>query len=498
MNLLFRADASIAMGTGHVMRCLALAQAFQDAGGVATFAAAEITVGMRNRLLAEGCHIVDLSCAAGTADDAKKTSALAAELYAAWIVVDGYQFKSEYQRAVKDSGSKLLFFDDYGHCDHYSADLVLNQNLDASENLYAAREPYTRLLLGTKYCLLRREFRAWREWKREIAPVARKVLITMGGSDPENVTDRVMKALQIASIERAEAAILVGGSNPHFSELQRVASQFDFPLKLHRDASNIAELMSWADVAVSAAGSTCWELAFLGLPALLLDLAENQFLLAQQLHKRNCAIHIGNSHVLPEELAHALQSLAGLQGLRQTLSLRSRRLVDGEGAKRVASVLMGKHHLGLRPVTPDDRELLWQWANDPQVRNASFSSEPIPWETHVAWFNEKISSPSTEMFIAEDERGSPVGQIRFDLCPDGDWEVDVSVAQPMRGHGFASDLIGRGVDLLRKTDRASRVHAFVKPSNLASVKAFERSGFKRNGLEKMQDHDAIHLVWQPD
>jgi UDP-2,4-diacetamido-2,4,6-trideoxy-beta-L-altropyranose hydrolase len=63
------------------------------------------------------------------------------------------------------------------------------------------------------------------------------------------------------------------------------------------------------------------------------------------------------------------------------------------------------------------RELLWQWANDPQVRNASFSSGPISWETHVAWFNDKISIPRAEMFIAEDERGIPVGQIRFDLCP---------------------------------------------------------------------------------
>lgn len=498
MNLLVRADASIAMGTGHVMRCLALVQAWQDAGGTATFAAADITPAMRKRLSAESCDVVDLSCTAGTLEDAKQTSDLARERAAVWVVVDGYQFKSEYQRAIKDAGRKLLFFDDYGHCDRYCADLILNQNLDAKENLYTAREPYTHLLLGTKYSLLRREFTIWREWKREIPPVARKVLVTMGGSDPENVTARVMKALQIANLEGTEARILVGGSNPHFEELEMMASQFDFPLQFCRDASNIGELMCWADVAVSAAGSTCWELASLGLPALLLDLAENQFLLAQQLHKRNCAIHLGNSHILPEEVAEALQSLVGSQELRETLSRKSRRLVDGEGAKRVASALIGKTHLTLRPVTPDDRELLWQWANDPLVRNASFSAEPISWETHVAWFSEKISSPHTEMFIAEDERGNAVGQIRFDHCPDGDWEVDVSVAGPMRGHGFASELIGHGVDLLRKDDRAVKVHALVKQSNLASVKAFERSGFKRNGMEKMQRHDAVHLVWQSD
>jgi UDP-2,4-diacetamido-2,4,6-trideoxy-beta-L-altropyranose hydrolase len=350
------------------------------------------------------------------------------------------------------------------------------------------------LLLGTRYCLLRREFTAWREWRREIAPVAHKVLVTMGGSDPENVTARVMKALQIANIQSSEASIIVGGSNPHFSELQVMASQLDFPLQLYRDASNMAELMCWADLAVSAAGSTCWELAFLGVPALLLDLAENQLLLAQQLHNQNYAIHVGNRHASAEELAHALQSLVGSQELREMLSLRSRRLVDGEGAKRVASVLFGKTHLTLRPVTRDDRELLWQWANDPLVRNASFSSEPIPWETHVAWFSEKIGSPRTEMFIAEDEHGSPIGQIRFDLCPDGDWEVDVSVAQPMRGHGLATELIRLGLDALRGKRGSANIHAFVKPSNVASVKGFERSGFRRDGTKKVQGCDVVHLA----
>lgn len=498
MNLLIRADASIAMGTGHVMRCLALAQAWQDAGGVVTFAAAEITAAMRTRLLAEGCQVVDLSCAAGSADDAKQTSALAQEHRADWIVVDGYQFKSEYQRLIKDAGCKLLFLDDCGHCDHYSADLVVNQNLNANENFYSAREPYTRLLLGTRYCLLRREFSAWREWKREIAPIARRVLVTMGGSDPENLTACAISAVNIGRIDGVETAVVVGGSNPHFVELQMMASHFNLPLQIHRDASNIAELMCWADLAISASGSTCWELAFLGVPALLLDVAANQTSLAQQLHKQTCAVHVGNSHVSPRALADALRSLAGSPELRKALSIRARRLIDGGGAKRVVSALSRKHQLSLRSVTDGDRELLWRWANDPQVRRASFSPEPIAWETHSTWFDRKIADPNAEIFIAEDEHGTPIGQIRFDLRSDGDWEVDVSVAQSVRGQGLASELIGRGVDLLRKNDRAGKVHALVKPSNLASVKAFERSGFKQNGRENAHAQNIVHLVWQPD
>lgn len=498
MNLFIRADASIAMGTGHVMRCLALAQSWQDAGGRATFAAAEITPALRERLLAEGCQVVDLTCRAGSPEDARKTSALAAEVLADWIVVDGYQFTGGYQRAIKDVGGRLLFIDDYGHCDHYFADLVLNQNLGAKEEFYAARETYTRLLLGTRYCLLRREFAAWREWKREIPPLARKVLVTMGGSDPENATARVMAALRTANIENVEAVVVVGGGNPHFAELQEMASRSDFPVQFHRDASNMAEMMCWADMAVSAAGSTCWELAFLGLPALLFDLAENQTSLARQLHQRDCAVHAGNRHFMPDDLAGRLRSLSGSQQLRETLSRRSRLLVDGAGARRAVAALCGRGQLSLRPVTAADRELLWHWANEPQVRDASFSSEPISWETHVAWFEKNTVDPGTQIFIAEEVAGRPVGQIRFNRRSDGNWEVGVSIAQPMRGYGLAGELIERGVDLLRKNNCRASVHAWVKASNLPSIKAFERSGFRRNGQTNMRGHDAIHLVSEPD
>ena len=480
------------------MRCLALAQAWQDAGGTAIFAASEITPAMRSRLAAESCEVVAVSCPAGTAQDADQTIRLAWKRNAAWVAVDGYQFRGEYQRAIKNAGCKALFFDDYGHCEHYHADVVLNQNLNVNENLYAAREPYTRLLLGTKYCLLRREFAAWRDWKREIVPVARKVLVTMGGSDPDNVTARAIRALQRAHIEGTEAVIVVGGSNPHFSELQKLACDSPFPIEFRRDALNVTELMAWADLAISAAGSTCWELALLGLPALLLDLAANQTAVAEKLDTELCAIHVGNGTVESEELAEAVQSLGQSYQLRKTLSHHSRRLVDGDGPRRVVSALRDKCRLRLRRATRDDRELLWHWANDPLVRAASFSPEPIPWETHTVWFENKISQPTTEIFIAEDEAGQPAGQIRFDLRADGDWEAGVSIAEQVRGRGLAGELIGLGIESLRQKDRNARIHALVKTSNIASMRGFERSGFRRLGVEMVQGQEALHLLWLPD
>ncbi len=508
MNLLFRTDASVKIGTGHVMRCLALAQTVQDAGGRTVFAMVEATPAIESKLTAESCKVLPVACTAGTADDVQQTLRLAREEQAGWVVIDGYQFGAGYQEALRSAGCKVLFLDDYGHASHYSARFVLNQNVSASERLYETREPDTRLLLGPRFALLRREFFPWRDWKREVSPVCRRLLVMMGGSDPDNLTARVLDAVVQAGIGHLETTVVVGGSNPHLAMLQRLAAESGRKIALRNDVADIAELMGAADIAVSAAGSTCWELCLLGLPALLIDVAANQSAVAKELDRRGCAIHLGDQTVDAGKIASELTRLVASFELRRSLSQKARELVDGQGAERVLAVLRGDnedladetplHHesLQLRPVRSTDSRLLWEWANDPEVRAASFSSEPIPWETHSAWFAEKLDSSRTLMWIAQNGNGMPCGQIRFDNRPDRDWEVDVSVAKTMRGRGLASRLIALGVESLLREDRGARVHAFVKPENAASLRVFEKADFERLGTEEIRGDAAVHFVWQ--
>jgi UDP-2,4-diacetamido-2,4,6-trideoxy-beta-L-altropyranose hydrolase len=334
MNLLFRTDASSMIGTGHVMRCLALAQAGQDSGGHAVFAMAEATPAIRARLAAESCPVLSVSSAAGTTDDASQTIVHGRQQQADWIVVDGYQFTADYQRALKAEGLRVLFVDDYGHAAHYAADLVLNQNAYANESMYLAREPYSRLLLGTGCCLLRREFTSWRGWNREIAPIGRKVLVTIGGSDPENVTGMVVKGL--CQVPGIEATIVVGGSNPHFEHLERATSQLAAWLQLKRNVTNMPELMAWADVAVAGAGSTCWELCLLQLPMALIAFAGNQKPIAHALAAMGAAIYLGNAGKMTErQVAERVITLLESETERAALSQCCGKLVDGRGAERV-------------------------------------------------------------------------------------------------------------------------------------------------------------------
>src|SRR5215471_2820005 len=237
-TLLVRADASAAIGTGHVMRCLALAQAWLDVGGQVIFAMAQSTDSIRARLTRESCEIVNI---ARDGNDLSQTVSLAQSKNCEWLVVDGYQFDGEYQRELKAAGLRGLFLDDYGHSLHYAADLVLNQSISANPTLYADRGPDTRLLLGPRYAMLRREFSPWSNWERKLSPDCHRLLVMMGGSDQANITATVIEGLRQAAIESLDVTVLVGGSNPHVAELQALAASSGLKLQLLRDISNIGE-----------------------------------------------------------------------------------------------------------------------------------------------------------------------------------------------------------------------------------------------------------------
>jgi len=340
MTLLIRTDASEVIGTGHVMRCIALAQAWMARGGRATFALATCASGLDARLQSEGLEVIYLPVKPGSTDDAVHTVDLAQQLDVRWIVVDGYHFSADYQRVIKAAGVRLLFVDDYGHAEHYYADLVLNQNSYASKELYASREPYSRLLLGTHYTLLRREFWPWRGWQRAIPAVARKILVTLGGSDSGNVTFTVLQALRRLKQPDLEIRIVAGPANPHRYVLLEEVERVPGAMHLLTQVTDMPELMAWADLAVSAAGSTCWELAFMGVPLVAIIVADNQQYIAESMAQANVALNAGwYTDLSSVALAAAVTNLLAAPDMRRRMSDRGRMLIDSLGAQRVADLL---------------------------------------------------------------------------------------------------------------------------------------------------------------
>lgn len=340
-KLLLRADAGPQTGTGHVMRCLALAQAWQEEGMEALFVSAESMPALGKRLEIEGMQELLLpGFLPGSLEDAQETAVLAQEHSVRWIVIDGYHFGATYQKYLKDAGFSLLVWDDNGRTMHYYADFIINQNIYAEESLYEDRESYTQLLLGTSYAVLRREFWSWRGWEREISDKAKKVLVTMGGSDPDNVTLKVIRALQQIENDDLQVAVIVGGSNAHYPSLKAAIDDDKEWIQLQRNVTDMPSLMAWADMAISAAGSTCWELAFMGVPSLLLILAENQERAANYLNKYDIAVRLGfGSEIDLSTIITNTQSLVSDAHLRKEMSSRGAVLVDGFGVQRVISAL---------------------------------------------------------------------------------------------------------------------------------------------------------------
>ena len=330
-RLLIRADASEQIGSGHVMRCLALAQAWQEAGGEVFLGARTLAETLKRRWRDEQIESRQI---ATSGDDAGETVKLAREIGADWVVLDGYQFGTEFQRAIKNAGFRLLVVDDDGCAQHYAADLILNQNPCASRNMYPSRNIGTELLLGTRYALLRREFLSARPANRAHAPRAARILVTLGGADLDNCTRKILEA--VAVIEGLATTAIVGPDNPRAPELEELAKRADARIAIRQNPPDMPQLMAWADIAVSAAGTTCWELAFMGLPMLLVVLADNQRPNATCLDKLGTAANLGWHGALSEDKMRAaiVQTLDD-PALRASMSQKGFELVDGRGASRV-------------------------------------------------------------------------------------------------------------------------------------------------------------------
>jgi spore coat polysaccharide biosynthesis predicted glycosyltransferase SpsG len=314
-KLFIRADVTTAIGIGHIMRCIALAQAWQEKGGSVTFLSHCENEVLRQQILREGFGLISIDRPHPAPEDLKQAISLLQDSRSdgdnLWFVLDGYHFGPEY-----------------------------NQNLNAEQLIYSC-EPYTRLLLGTRYGLLRSEFLSWIDYKREIPEVAQKLLVTLGGADPSNQTLTIVRAIQQLELERLETIVLIGPANPYVQTLQSVIKQSKFPIQLISNPDNIPELMAWADLAISASGSTVMEMLFMGLPALVIILAENQKTVAEALAETDVAVNLGwYQDLSAAQIAREMTELVEATDVRSEMSQRGRHLVDGKGAERVLAKLL--------------------------------------------------------------------------------------------------------------------------------------------------------------
>lgn len=331
-TLLIRADASREMGTGHVMRCLALAQAWQDKGGNAIFAMAETIPAIRTRLARESFEQAHISAKSGSMGDADLLSEVSSTSNAQWIVVDGHSFGSDYVARLKCHGKKLLVIDDFGTSEHYVADCILNQNFGATEAQYAGRTGGACLLLGPDYALLRREFRSWLGWSRPVCSSTSGLLLTLGGSDPSGLTARVLEHGGISGFSMK--IVLGGGTRPFLvppgnREVEVVANPGD-----------MAKVLANSDISVICAGGTLWECLFMQCATLSYAHDEFQQSILERLQSQGLVRYLGRVKSFdPQTLVEAVRKIASSERHRSEMAAGGRRLVDGRGVERVLQAM---------------------------------------------------------------------------------------------------------------------------------------------------------------
>ncbi len=404
-----------------------------------------------------------------------------------WLILDRYHFTPEYHRAVLNSGSRLLIIDDINHLPEYHADILLNQNLYAPDINYQTNGGTT-VLLGTRYALLRRDFRLKRK-SRRIPLHARKILVSLGGSDPDNITLKAVEALLRIDIPRLQVKIVVGPANKNRTKLEhKVQERRDF--EIITNADNMPDLMDWADLAVTAGGGTCWELAYMGPPFLILMTADNQESSAEALEEEFAGINLGYGGEVSVVIASRLRSFMIDPEKRAAMSGRCRNIVAGRGNQMLIRLMSGEK-IKLRPVLSADCERIWRWANDDSVRAFSFSKAPIAWADHVFWFEKRIKSP--HFYLGLNLKDLPIGQVRFDRNGTETF-ISVMVDRSCRKQGYGAALIMMACERLFSESGIMEVHAYVVPDNKESRRAFTKAGFREAPACIRQGRPARHFI----
>lgn len=336
MKVAFRADASIQIGAGHVMRCLTLADALRSSGARTQFLCRQLPGHLGELIRARG-HALDWLADSGTDAD-NSAAALAHGAPWDWLVVDHYALAAAWETAQRGLANNILAIDDQADRPH-DCDLLLDQNLQTGNRYDGLLPTACRPLIGPRYALLRPEFQRARQVLKPRADAATHLLLCFGGSDPLDLTGLTLDALDGLGRSGLHVTVVVGQGYPYRDRLQaRCASRPG--TQLHCQADNLAELMARADLAVGASGVVTWERACLGLPALVVSFAENQRPIAAAAEAEGLLVWVGDAaEMSAPRLGAAIAALLDAPAQRQAMRLACLERVDGAGCGRVMEAM---------------------------------------------------------------------------------------------------------------------------------------------------------------
>lgn len=481
------------MGTGHLKRCLSLAQALAEAGAEVCWVCRRIDTVTAQVLgtSAATTHWLPAPAEAFTPEpDAPPHAAWAgvpqtqdaadtAQALADWrpdtVVVDHYAFDDDWHQTVRDAlGCRLLVIDDTADR-ALAADALLDHNwANDHHTKYAGRLQRKPLwLCGPRFALLACAYRGAGRYR--FRDTVRSVGIFMGGTDPGGVSARLLAACRLAGFA-GPVEVVSTTANPQLAAL-REACQNDGHATLTTDQPDLAAFFARHDLQIGAGGGATWERCCIGAPTVALALVANQSAVVPGLAALG-AVRAADEATLPGVLRELIADPAA----RRSLAERAAALVDGRGAQRVALALL-RDQLQLRLATADDAPLLHAWRNHPEVRAVSATQDPIAFDAHEAWVRAVLAHPARWLFVGQVGHLT-VGSIRFDRLANGHLEVSLYLDPELQGLGLGRHLLAAGERALLALHPAGiTVDASVLPGNTASQQLFAAGGYHGGPLQ---------------
>ncbi len=456
MKIAFRADASPSIGTGHVMRCLALAQELQSRQARIEFVSSDLPGHLASLISQSGFTLSDEVPGCD------------------WLVVDHYGLDVAWERRARARAAKIMAIDDQARRAH-DCDLLLDQNVLSGGNAYESLVPEaSRLCFGPRYALLRRAFADERARAPARSGEIRRVLVCFGGTDPHNHTAAALEALR-REAQRLDVVDVVIGPASRFADEIAKACRLLSGAKLHRGSDDLPALLARADLAIGAGGTMVWERACMGAPTLAFGIAANQVPVLEALFKAGLA---AGEASMPQPQTEGIAkwvrvALQDAQGMR-AMAARAAELVDGQGARRVADAMLTQP-IHFRRATMDDAVNILRWRNHPRVRGASHDDAEIDAASHAAWMQRVLADPARVLLIAECG-GQPVGVVRFDLRGRA---ALISVYRTPETMAGSRGLIRAATAWLgTQHPEVAEVSAEILADNAGSLAAFRKAGYE--------------------
>ncbi len=475
--MIFRVDGSEEIGLGHMVRSLALADMLQK-DFQCEFAVRSPSRFVKDQINQGPFHLLEFN----PDSNGLPSEELLAHVKSSDIVVlDGYQFSGTYLKLVKEKGCRIVCIDDLGG-EFLRADVVINHSPGALKQSYRTG-PFTRVLTGPQYALLRKEFLSAAGGARDIDEVC-AAFICFGGSDPNNLTVRALDAM--LEIEEVQDIHIVIGSAYHFAhqlkdKIASVSSKKNVTLYHDIAAKELLDVMLASQLAVVPASSVCMEVICVGMGLILGTYVDNQKTMLAGCTDLDCCYSVGNyNEMSTAELTTHIRNYI-LSGKWKDHTANQKKIITGDSNTRLLRYLKElviEDQIVIRIARVEDMITYFNWANDPEVRKNSVQTAEIALDDHKQWFYNKISSLDSELYYFELDN-LPMGQVRFDLAGNV-FRIGFSIDKNFRKRGLGKIILQKAMKtLLFEYNKPLSLEAIVKPENDSSVKIFQGLDFDR-------------------